>query len=137
MNREELNSHGIKATWQREAILTILKSSRIPMTINQIKESLSKADEAMNLSTIYRVLDVFEEKGIIKKTVPLEPAQSVYQYNRHVHQHHLICTICGTILVIEGCPLGDYESRISHETGYTIDRHQLELYGVCPDCQTK
>lgn len=133
--KTELNHHGIKSTRQREAILMILKDSDTPITINQIRESLDTVGEYMDLSTIYRVLDVFEQKNIITKTVPLEPSQSVYDYKRHIHKHHLICTQCGTITIIEGCPLGDYEGKVSRDSGYIIDRHQLELYGLCPECQ--
>lgn len=60
--KTELNHHGIKSTRQREAILTILKDSDTPITINQIRESLDAVGEYMDLSTIYRVLDVFEQK---------------------------------------------------------------------------
>lgn len=132
--KEELKAYGIKSTKQREAILEILKSSHLPLTINQIRDRL---DIEMDLSTIYRVLDVFEAKGIITKTVPLEPAQSVYDYQRHIHKHHLICTQCGKILVIEGCPLHDYEEKVAKSTNYIIQRHQLEIYGICPECQSK
>ncbi|QIK69105.1 transcriptional repressor [Erysipelothrix sp. HDW6C] len=130
--RSELKAHEIKYTKQREEVLSILKASMLPMTINQLRDQL---EVEMDLSTIYRILDVLLEKEIITKTVPLEPSQALYDYKRHIHKHHLICTICGKIQIIEGCPLHDYEHQVEAKTQYIIDRHQLELYGVCPNCQ--
>lgn len=130
--RNELKSHNIRFTRQREAILEIIKDSDEPLTMNQIKSQLSKD---IDLSTIYRTLTLFENKSLIHKIVLQEPVHNVYDYNRHQHQHHLICIRCEKIEMIEECPLGDYEERIAKKTQYTISRHQLDLYGVCPNCQ--
>lgn len=132
MIRKILKEHGIKYTVPREQILQTLMDSPIPLTLQQIKESI---DKDIDLSTLYRNLDTFETKGIITKTVHLEPGQNVYDYKRHIHKHHIICTKCQTIDIIEGCPLEDYEKQIANTTGYIIERHQLELYGICPQCQ--
>lgn len=132
--RDELKQHHLKYTKQRHSVLSVLKESRIPLTLNQIIE---KIDVDMDLSTIYRVLDAFEEKDLINKTVPLEPSLTIYDYNRDIHKHHLTCVKCSKILVIESCPLEEYEGRIEKETGFTIKRHQLELYGLCPKCQSE
>lgn len=130
--RDELKHHHLKYTKQRHSILLVLKESKVPLTLNQIIESL---DVEMDLSTIYRALDAFESKGLINKTVPLEPSLAVYDYNREIHKHHLTCTKCSKILVIESCPLEEYEAQIENETGFIIERHQLELYGLCQSCQ--
>lgn len=132
--RDELKAKEIKYTKQREDILTILKEETLPITINQLRETLSVD---MDLSTIYRTLELFVEKNIISKTVPLEPSQTVYEYKRHIHKHHLICTNCGKFQIVQGCPLHDYEHSVEASTGFLIERHQLELYGLCPDCQAR
>ncbi|CAM3702608.1 Fur family transcriptional regulator [Erysipelothrix urinaevulpis] len=130
--KEELKSNGLKYTKQRADVLHVLKSSEIPLTINQIRDELQIE---MDLSTIYRILDAFEAKHLVNKTVPIEPSMSLYDYNRDIHKHHLTCTECGIIIVIESCPLGNYEKQVQEKTGYIIERHQLELYGLCPRCQ--
>ena len=130
--RNELKEMGLKYTKQRHSVLKVLKSSQVPLSLNQIIEKL---EIDMDLSTIYRVLDAFEEKQIVNKTIPLEQSQALYDYNRDVHKHHLRCTNCSKIMVIEFCPLEDYEHQIEKQTGFKIKRHQLELYGLCPKCQ--
>lgn len=132
--REELKHHQLKYTKQRHSILSVLKKSRVPLSLNQIIKNL---DVEMDLSTIYRALDAFEEKQLVNKTVPLEPALTVYDYNRDIHKHHLTCIQCSKILVIESCPLEEYEEQVEKETGFIVKRHQLELYGLCSKCQKK
>lgn len=130
---EELRQAKIRVTVQREEVLTILKDSDIPLSLNQIRDKTGV--DGMDLSTLYRILDLFEEKNIITKTVLMEPLESVYGYNRKSHRHLLICIECKRISVIAGCPLHDYEDEIAKESGYIISNHQLDLYGVCPECQ--
>lgn len=131
-SREELHQHNLKYTKQRSSILKVLKESEIPLTINQIVDSV---EIQMDLSTVYRVLDTFEEVNLVNKTIPLEPSEAVYDYNRDIHKHHLTCTVCGKIQIIESCPLDEYERNVEKETNFIVNHHQLELYGICPTCQ--
>ncbi|AMC92480.1 Fur family transcriptional regulator [Erysipelothrix larvae] len=131
-NKKELHDSKIRFTKPRDEILTVLKEAKTPISLQDIR---CKIDESIDLSTIYRTLDLFEKHGIVHKIVYLETGTSVYEYDRHLHVHHLICIECRKIVNVEECPLGDYENRIALETGYQIVRHQLELYGICPECR--
>lgn len=130
----QLQAHGIKVTKQRLAILDVLTAHHVPLSLNQIRDALT---HDVDLSTLYRTLDTFFERDLIEKTVPLEPSQTVYELKRLVHKHHLICMNCGLIKIVEGCPLHDYEHQVEASSGFVINRHQLELYGLCPHCQEK
>lgn len=127
-----LKSVNLKATRQREAVLNVLINSLLPLTISQIRQEL---DIEMDLSTLYRTLDTFFDKALISKTVPLEPSQTVYELKRDGHKHYLICVKCHSMQIVKGCPIHDYEHEVEHKTGFVIQRHQLELYGLCPNCQ--
>ena len=129
--KAELNKHNLRFTKQRAAILGLLRSQQTPLTIDQIIE---KASVEMDLSTVYRILDAFVETNLVNRTVLQEPSSAVYDYNRHIHRHHLICTQCMEITVIKDCPLGTYEEEIEAETGFKVTHHQLELYGICQKC---
>lgn len=127
-----LKSVNLKATRQRVAVLSVLIDALLPLNINQIRKNL---DIEMDLSTLYRTLDTFFEKELISKTVPLEPSQTVYELKRDGHKHYLICVKCHAMKIVKGCPIHDYEHEVESNTGYVIQRHQLELYGICPSCQ--
>ena len=65
--RSELKQNNLKYTKQRHSVLHVLKKSKVPLTLNQI---IDKIDVDMDLSTIYRALDAFEEKNMVNKTFP-------------------------------------------------------------------
>lgn len=127
-----LKGHHLKSTPQREAIVDVLQNLKTPVTIEQLAKEVKTP---MDLSTLYRNLDIFEQNRIVIKTILQEPLQTVYELNRNLHKHHLICIKCHRIVVIEDCPLETYETQIANNTGYIIKRHQLDLYGICPECQ--
>ncbi len=129
--REELKSLGIHYTNQRADILKVFKASDKPLTVQVLYDAL----DGIDLSTIYRTLELFENKDLIRKTELKEPLSNIYEYKKDAHSHHLICVICKEILLIDECPLSDYEKTIMKNTGYLINDHQLNLYGICPACQ--
>lgn len=130
--KDELKSLNIQYTAQREAILNVFKNSAIPLTLNQLIDIL---ELDVDLSTIYRTLELFEHKGLVSKTLLQEPLQNIYDYNRQIHRHHVVCVVCQEILIVDHCPLKEYERKVMASTGYIIEHHQLDLYGICPNCQ--
>lgn len=130
--KEELKSMKIQYTAQREAILNVFKMYHQPLTIDKLQQKLQLE---VDLSTLYRTLDLFEKKTLIRKTELKEPLQNIYEYNANVHQHHIICTNCMKIQVIAHCPIHEYEASVEKSTGFVVKEHQLNLYGLCPQCQ--
>mgnify|MGYP000344742423 CR=1 FL=1 len=58
--------NGIKNTKQRQCVFEYLLKSDAPITAEMIFMSISRKDQedSINLSTVYRILDVFFKKGI-------------------------------------------------------------------------
>ena len=50
------------------------------------------------------------------------------------HHHHLVCTGCGKTVEIES-PSESWLKGISDKYGFTIERHTLEVFGLCEDCR--
>jgi Fur family ferric uptake transcriptional regulator len=51
------------------------------------------------------------------------------------HHDHLICTSCGVIIEFEDPEIEALQLKVASEHGFTIDRHRLNLYGRCRNCQ--
>ncbi len=126
---------GLKTTKHRISILDIIEQSEQPMTIEQVFFRLQKENIFVNLSTVYRVFDIFVKKNIVKKLNISSENHSMFEYNRMVHSHYLICLVCKKCLAINHCPIGDYEESLRNETKYLIAGHKLEIYGYCPECR--
>ncbi len=128
---------GLKNTKSRLAILDILERSVQPVSAEQIFLELKEKNISANLSTVYRTLDKLTEKKLVTKLQITGDSRALFEYNRMVHKHYLICLECKKITAIESCPLGDYVKALARETDYSIAGHRLDIYGFCPDCRKK
>lgn len=127
---------GIKNTSQRQSVYLYLHDSEEPLSAEQIYMGMSDT-ESVNLSTVYRVLDLFVKKGLVLKSNLSLEDKATYEINHMEHRHHLICVKCKAVVPIKGCPLSGYEVKLGQQTQYKILEHHLEILGICPECQKK
>ncbi len=132
-----LSVNGLKHTKHRMEILDLLEKSSQPISAEEIFQEMKKNKILINMSTIYRTLDILEDKKILNKINISDSNKALYEYNSMLHTHHLICLGCKKILTISGCPLEGYEDVLAGETNYTIVGHKLDIYGYCPECLVK
>jgi Fur family ferric uptake transcriptional regulator len=134
-----LKNNKIKNTRQRQCVLEFLSTCKQPVTAEFIYQSLYKemGEAALNMSTVYRVLDIMVKHKIINKINLLNDNKATYEFNRREHKHHLVCIKCNLVTPISGCPLKGYEQALTQSTHYEILEHKLEIFGVCPNCQKK
>ena len=106
------------------------------VTAEDLYFKAKQADDTISLSTIYRILELFNKKNIVQKTTLLEDDKAVFELN-HIdhHHHHLICLGCKKVIDIGQCPLGSFEKDIEATTDFSIVDHKLEIYGYCKDCK--
>lgn len=132
-----LNKNGIKNTKQRNLIYDILSSTKDLITAEDIYLKLINIDTSVSLSTVYRILDIFVDKGIVLKSNMIGTDKNVFEINHLEHEHHLICLKCKKVVHIENCPLTEFEHNVEKDTNFSITGHNLELYGYCPECKEK
>lgn len=132
---------GIKWTRQRKCVYDILKKEKEPVSAVQIYQQLLQTEEAQNyaISTVYRILGTFEEKGIVHKDVHSEDKTSVYELERGMHTHYAVCLECHKRIPLERCPFVHMHG-MHEEDGpedFVVTGHRLELYGYCRECRTE
>ncbi|MCI1930311.1 MAG: transcriptional repressor [Clostridia bacterium] len=134
---ENLKQSGLKITKQRVAILDILDKSKQPIAAEEVYENLKSNNISINLSTVYRTLELLTSKNLVLKVSIDGNSKSLFETNNMMHKHYLICTECKKILDIYYCPLENYEKELEQETHFKISGHRLDIYGLCPQCQKK
>ncbi len=131
----KLRRRGYKLTPQRRAVLSTITTSREHLTPSAIYERVQQEHPGIGLVTIYRTLDILTELGAICEVNP-EASSRCYSIRREAgHHHHLVCSDCGTVVDFVGRHLTELEERLTRETGFKIQGHLLEFFGICPDCQ--
>lgn len=132
MMKELLAAKKLKITKPRLAILSVLSSSSFPLTAEAVEHNIDSED--VNLSTVYRTLNLFVDVGIAKKEINAEK-ENVYSLASDEDSHVLVCVKCHKKTKLEGCPYHEANQRIEEKTGFAILDHSTEIYGVCPQCR--
>lgn len=134
-NAERLKRCGLKNTRRRGDVMRVLENSRQPVTAEEVFFALKENNRSISLSTVYRVLDTLVEKEIASRIASAEGGCTMFELNRRIHRHYLVCLGCHRMIPVDNCPLGNLERRLERETGFTVTGHSLEIYGYCADCQ--
>ena len=134
-----LRRHGYKLTPQRRVVIHALTSSPDHLTPAAIFEKASKDHSGIGLVTVYRTLKLLAGLGLICELHTGDNCPS-YTAGTPQHHHHLICSGCGAVVDFSGASLierglATLEARLSRESGFRIDDHQLEFTGLCRICQ--
>ncbi|SDI94811.1 Fur family transcriptional regulator [Proteiniclasticum ruminis] len=132
---EILKKHSIKVTKPRMAIYELLEKEHTGIGADYIYSTLLKENLSINLSTVYRTLELFEEKNLIQK---YDLGEKKYNFSliRHGHHHIVECDSCHKVINLD-CPMKQIEDLITKETGFHLTEHHLELKGICKDCLEK
>lgn len=131
---QKMIEKGLKNTKNRKLVFEIIDKADNPITAEEIFLLLKEKGINSSLSTVYRVLDVFENNDFIIKSNSVD-GKSRYELNSQEHRHHIVCTHCHRIQYIKECPFADIEARLKDTIGFNATGHKLEIYGECKECQ--
>ncbi len=131
---------GIKWTKQRKDIFEVLKGAKKPLSAHDIYQEILKDvtvdASTFAISTVYRSLAIFEEKGLIEKSMLMGSDTAVYELVDGHHKHYAVCLSCHKLVPLKHCPFEHVEhSHMESEDGeFVVTGHKLELYGYCKEC---
>jgi Fur family ferric uptake transcriptional regulator len=131
-----LREQGCRLSGGREILLSVLAAAKGPLSAAEILISPAVKRANINRATVYRALSFLEKENIIE-SLRLDGDERLYHLNFH-HHHHLLCTACKKIEAVHVCGLlGREEKKIAADTGFKVQRHVLEFYGLCKNCAAK
>ncbi len=135
-NTEIEYPQGLKWTKQRKCVYKVLWEATEPLNAVQIYHLAEKEADGGEYapSTIYRILNAFEEKELVEKTTWMGDGMVAYTLNRGSHTHYAVCLECHKRIPLQSCPFAHI--HLEKESGdFTITGHKLELYGYCKTCK--
>lgn len=134
---DSLVKNGLKPTRHRLEIMDMFLSTHSPISAEEIYNRLIKKAVLINLSTVYRNLEVLENKNIIRTVILNGTDKTLFELNESDHKHYFVCLACKKMLPIMHCPLETYEQQLIQEKGFEVTGHRLDIYGYCQDCKGK
>lgn len=133
LSKEMIKDKGYHLTPKRTEILKAIDEAA-PLTAEEILMKVRQQCR-VNLSTIYRNINILLEMGLIRKVLLSEGHADQYEIVNHQCKHLVECVHCGATVAFSECLFNQMIKVIETQTNFQIKHHHLEVYGVCPQCK--
>lgn len=129
-----IDEKSLKHSKQREEILDIFLKLDKHLSADELYRIVKKKYPTIGFATVYRTLKLLCESGLSRE-LKLEDGVTRYEhlYN-HKHHDHLVCTKCGKFVEVVDTEIEKLQERLAAKHGFSVQRHRMELYGLCRSC---
>jgi Fur family ferric uptake transcriptional regulator len=131
-----LDDAGYRRTGARRSIADLIAARKGPFTAADLVADARARRLAIGRATVFRTLDVLADLHAVER-LDLPTGEHAYVACEPAHHHHVVCSSCGASRDVEDAGWRSVVRDIEKKTGYRIDDHRLELFGLCADCHRK
>jgi Fur family ferric uptake transcriptional regulator len=131
---QKLRERGFRLTPQREMVLSAMHDTEGLATADEIYERVRAVSSAIDISTVYRTLDLLQD---FKMVACVDPGDGQHHYELlgvHGPHVHLVCQVCGKVTGVEMEQIRPLAARLEAEHGFAADLDHLTIPGLCQDC---
>ncbi len=128
-----LHRAGYRLTAPRQALAELIADQDGHFTAAELVAAARSRRLGVGRATVFRTLEVLEGLGVIER-LDLPNGEHAYVGCEPAHHHHVVCSRCGRTTEIRDADLQRVVRRVARQTGYRVDEHRLELFGLCPAC---
>ena len=129
-----LGRAGYRATAARRAVVDLIVGREGHFTAADLVDAARARGLGIGRATIFRTLDVLADLRAVER-LDLPSGEHAYVACEPVHHHHVVCSRCGRSSDADDAGLRAVVRDIERQTGYRIEEHRLELFGLCSACQ--
>jgi Fur family transcriptional regulator, ferric uptake regulator len=127
-----LQESGLRMTSARRAVVEAIAGRDRHFTGADVLAEVE--DRSVGRASVFRTLDLLVDLGLMARVHPPAGGSS-YVLCPQDHPHHVICSRCGLVLDLPGCPIGTESEQQARSAGFRLQGHRLEYYGICKHCQ--
>lgn len=129
--RCKLRRLGLRLTPQKQAVWRLFATSVRSLSVSEACQALRQ--EGIGQATVYRVINSLHELGFLH-LIHDPGGEHRYLAGPSGHIHHLVCRSCGVTSQVKDCDLSTLEKLLAAQTGFAVEGHRLEFFGLCADC---
>ena len=130
---EILRERGYRLTPQRMIVLEAVEASDHHISAEEIHTKAHARYPYMNISTVYRTLELLKELGLVAET-DLGGGRLVYHPAGKAHHHHLVCRKCGKVQDIDEAVFEHLRDEIRQKYGFDAVFEHMGIFGTCESC---
>lgn len=129
---DKLRSRGYRLTPQRQLVLEAV--SRLGhATPEDIATAVRETATGVNISTVYRTLELLEELGLVQHT-HLGHGAPTYSIASEADHVHLVCRDCGDIDEAPPELVAPMVDGLAAGRGFQVDVGHFAVFGRCRGC---
>ena len=130
---EQLRARGYRVTPQRQLVLEAV--ARLDhATPEEIGTEVQQTARGVNISTIYRTLELLEQIGMVTHT-HLHHGAPTYHLASAGDHVHLVCRDCGRVTEIVPDAIRPLITGLDERYGFETDVGHLTVFGRCAECR--
>jgi Fe2+/Zn2+ uptake regulation proteins len=129
---EVLRAKGLRLTAQRQLVLDAVHELG-HATPDQVHAKVAKVAAGVNITTVYRTLELLEELGLVTHAHLSHGAPTYHSIGEAQHIH-LVCKSCGELSEIPSSMLEPLAQALDAEHGFLLDVGHVALFGLCDKC---
>jgi Fur family transcriptional regulator, ferric uptake regulator len=129
---DQLRSRGLRLTAQRQLVLQAVRALG-HATPDQVHDEVAKTAAGVNITTVYRTLELLEELGLVTHAHLSHGAPTFHAVEEDQHAH-LVCRVCEGITEVPSDLLAPLAETLRNERSFHIDIAHVALFGVCGSC---
>lgn len=133
---ERLRERGQRLTPQRLLILELVYAHGGHVTADELLALAQQRYPYLNISTVYRTLELLRDVGIVSETDLGDGARYFALLSEERH-HHLVCLACGDQFDIGDELVEPLRARLEDAHGFVARIDHLALFGLCRDCAAR
>ncbi|WP_035798839.1 Fur family transcriptional regulator [Kitasatospora mediocidica] len=133
--KTDLRQRGYRLTPQRQLVLEavdVLDHATPDEILNQVRLTAS----GVNISTVYRTLELLEELGLVSHAHLGHGAPTYHLAGRHTHLH-LVCRDCDGVTETDTAIAAPLIDSLRTQHGFDTDLKHFAIFGRCADCTAK
>ncbi|MEL4281551.1 MULTISPECIES: ferric iron uptake transcriptional regulator [Shewanella] len=128
---QALKKAGLKITLPRVKILELMQGPENQhISAEDLYKKLLDLGEEIGLATVYRVLNQFDDAGIVSRH-HFESGKAVFELSTQHHHDHLVCLSCGKVIEFSDEVIERRQDEIASKYNIKLTNHSLYLYGHC------
>ncbi len=127
-----LRARGLRLTAPRELVLAAVHELG-HATPDQVHAKVSETAAGINITTVYRTLELLEDLGLVTHAHLSHGAPTYHRVDAAQHVH-LVCRCCGAVDEVSSGLLTPLATTLRDERGFLIDIGHVALFGVCGAC---
>ncbi|MGA9747405.1 MAG: transcriptional repressor [Nocardioides sp.] len=127
-----LRAQGYRLTPQRELVLRAVEHLG-HATPDEVFGEVRRESAAVNISTVYRTLELLEELDLVRHAHISDRAPTYHSTATPPHVH-TVCRRCGTVDEVPVETVHPLVDRLRDERGFDTDVGHLTIFGTCATC---